>query len=52
MSKIIKSSNFTFYKDNNANNQGRSLMLAKAIEDVENFFMQEKKESFIDFYLP
>ncbi len=37
MSKISKSLNFTFYRNNNANNQDRFFMLAKAIEDLESF---------------
>ncbi len=51
MRKTIKSSNFTFYRDHNANSQSESLKLAKAIEDVEIFFMQEKEGELYKFLL-
>ena len=51
MYKTIKSSNFTFYRDNNANGQSEFLKLAKAVEDVENFFMREKEGELYKFLL-
>ncbi len=51
MGKIAKSASFTFYRDNNPNGQNRSLMLAKAIEDVEDFFLREKEGKLYKFLL-
>lgn len=51
MSKIAKSVSLRFYRDNNANGQNRSLMLAKAIEDVEDFFLCEKEGKLYKFLL-
>jgi len=51
MSKIAKSASLSFYRDNNANGQNRSLMLAKAIEDVEDFFLREKEGKLYKFLL-
>ncbi|MBU4387850.1 hypothetical protein KJ644_05320 [Candidatus Dependentiae bacterium] len=51
MGKIAKYASFTFYRDNNPNGQNRSLMLAKAIEDVEDFFLCEKEGKLYKFLL-
>ena len=51
MGKIAKSASFTFYRDSNPNGQNSSLMLVKAIEDVESFFMQEKEGELYRFLL-
>ena len=51
MYKTIKSSNFIFYRDNNANGKDEFLKLVKAIEDVENFFMREKEGELYKFLL-
>lgn len=40
---MMKSSKLTFYKNNNTESLSGSLMLAKAIEDIESFFMREKE---------
>jgi len=51
MSKTAKSSEFTAYRDNNANSQNSSLMLAKAIKDAEDFFLREKEGKLYKFLL-
>ncbi len=51
MSKIAKSSDFHSYRDNNANSQNSSLMLAKAIKDAEDFFLHEKEGKLYKFLL-
>jgi len=51
MSKIAKSSDFHFYRDNNTNSQNSSLMLAKAIKDAEDFFLREKEGKLYKFLL-
>jgi DNA-binding protein Fis len=51
MSKTIKSPNFAFYRNNNTNSRGKSLILARAIGDIEDFFMQEKKGELYRFLL-
>ncbi|MDH5662298.1 MAG: hypothetical protein OEY92_04810 [Elusimicrobiota bacterium] len=51
MSKTAKSSDFHSYRDNNANSQNSSLMLAKAIKDAEDFFLHEKEGKLYKFLL-
>jgi|GEM_PF-889385 len=51
MSKSAKPIDKSLFGDNNADNKNESIILTKAIEDVENFFLHEKEGKLYKFLL-
>ncbi len=51
MSKIEKSTDQAMHRSNNKNSQNNSFILTKAIEDIENSFLNEKEGVLYKFLL-